>query len=48
MWLLIAGGAVVGAWLVRRMLRTRDDPDFGTVSTEWLTTHRAGRRSIEP
>jgi hypothetical protein len=47
MFWLVSGGVVLAAMLVWRLLRHRDEGDLGSVSTHWLATHRAGRRSIE-
>jgi hypothetical protein len=47
MWLWIVGGFVLGGVVARRLLRGGGEPGLGTVSAEWLATHRAGRRSIE-
>jgi hypothetical protein len=48
MWLLIAGGIVFSVVLARRVFRSDGATHMGAVSSQWLASHRAGRRSIDP
>jgi hypothetical protein len=48
MWLLIAGGIVFSVVLARRVFRSDGGKTLGSVSSQWLASHRAGRRSIDP
>jgi hypothetical protein len=48
MWLLIAGGIVFSVLVARRVFRSDGGGGLGSVSGQWLTSHRAGRRSIDP
>lgn len=45
MWLWIGGGVVLGALLLRRVLRPPVGRDLGNVSTEWLASQRVRRTS---